>query len=57
VRLSNSRLLGDDITFALPAAGDYHVFKGKVSGGKMEGGVQLAGGKGVARWTATRLKS
>ena len=55
-RLSHSRLLGDDITFALPAAGDYHLFKGKISGGRMEGSVQLAGGKGVARWSATRLK-
>jgi phospholipid N-methyltransferase len=57
VRLTHSRLSGEDITFALPAAGDYHLFKGKVSGGKMEGSVQLAGGKGVARWTATRLKA
>ncbi len=57
VRLSHSRLVGEDITFALPAAGDYHLFKGKVSGGRMEGGVQLARGKGVARWTATRLKA
>jgi hypothetical protein len=57
VRLSHSRLVGEDITFALPAGGDYHLFKGKVSGGKMEGSVQLAGGKGVAKWTATRLKS
>jgi hypothetical protein len=57
VRLSHSRLLGDDITFALPAEGDYHLFKGKVSGGRMEGRVQLAGGKGVARWSATRVKS
>jgi phospholipid N-methyltransferase len=57
VRLSHSRLLGEDITFALPVAGDYHLFKGKVSGGRMEGGVQLAGGKGVAKWTATRIKA
>ena len=56
-RLSHSRLVGDDITFAMPAAGDYHLFKGKISGGRMEGGVQLAGGKGVAKWSATRLKS
>ena len=57
VRLSHSRLVGEDITFALPSAGDYHLFKGKVSGGKMEGGVQLAGGKGVAKWSATRVKA
>jgi hypothetical protein len=57
VRLTHSRLVGEDITFAVPAAGDYHLFKGKVAGGTMEGAVQLAGGKGVARWTATRVKS
>jgi hypothetical protein len=57
VRLSHSRLLGEDLTFALPAAGDYHLFKGKVSGGKMEGTVQLAHGKGVAKWTAVRTKA
>jgi phospholipid N-methyltransferase len=57
LRLTHSRLAGEDITFAFPVTGDYHLFKGKVSGGKMEGGVQLAGGKGVAKWTATRLKS
>jgi hypothetical protein len=57
VRLSHSRLAGEDITFALPSGGDYHLFKGKVSGGKMQGSVQLAHGKGVARWSATRLKA
>jgi SAM-dependent methyltransferase len=56
VRLSHSRLLGEEITFAFPADGDYHLFKGKVFDGRMEGGVQLAGGKGVARWIAARLK-
>jgi SAM-dependent methyltransferase len=57
VRLSHSRLVGEDITFALPAAGDYHLFKGKASGGRMEGSVQLAHGKGVAKWTAVRTKA
>lgn len=57
VRLTYSRLHGNDITFALPAAGDRHLFRGKVAGDTMEGAVQLAGGKGVARWSATRLKA
>jgi hypothetical protein len=56
VRLMESRLRGADISFALPAGGDRHRFKGRVSGNTMEGTVELAGGKGVARWTATRLK-
>lgn len=56
VRLTQPRLQGEDISFALPAGGDGHRFKGRVSGNTMEGTVELAGGKGVARWTATRLK-
>ena len=57
VRLSHSRLRGDEISFALPAAGDRHLFKGKVVGDAMEGTVQLAGGRGVTRWSATRTKT
>jgi hypothetical protein len=57
VRLTHSRLTGTDISFALPAADDYHLFRGRVAGAAMEGAVQLAGGKGVAKWTATRLKA
>jgi SAM-dependent methyltransferase len=57
VRLTHSSLRGNDITFALPAAGDRHLFRGKVAGDTMEGAVQLAGGKGVAKWTATRAKA
>jgi hypothetical protein len=55
VRISHSRLVGEEISFALPAGGDYHLFKGKVAGGTMDGAVQLAHGKGTARWTAQRL--
>lgn len=57
VRLEGSRLHGEDISFVLPADGDRHRFRGRVSGNAMEGTVELANGKGVARWTATRLKS
>jgi hypothetical protein len=57
VRLSQSRLQGEDISFAFPAGGDRHRFKGRVSGDTMEGTVELAGGKGAAKWTATRVKA
>jgi phospholipid N-methyltransferase len=57
VKFTQSRLAGEDITFAFPAGGDRHLFKGRVSGDAMEGTVQLAGGKGSAKWTAMRLKS
>jgi len=57
VRLSHSLLRGADITFALPAGADHHLFKGKVEGDTMAGGVQLAGGKGVVRWNALRTQA
>jgi hypothetical protein len=57
VRLSQSRLQGEEISFAFPAGGDRHRFKGRVSGNTMEGTVELAGGKGAARWTAVRVKA
>ena len=56
VRLSQSRLQGEDISFAFPTGGDRHRFKGRISGNTMEGTVELAGGKGTAKWTATRVK-
>lgn len=56
IRLLQSRLQGEDISFAFPADGDRHRFKGRVSGDTMEGTVELANGKGVARWSATRVK-
>lgn len=55
VRLTQSHLQGETISFAFPAGGDRHRFKGRVSGNTMEGTVELAGGKGAAKWTATRL--
>jgi phospholipid N-methyltransferase len=55
VRLSQSHLQGEDISFAFPVQGDRHRFKGRVSGGTMDGTVELAGGKGAVRWTATRI--
>ncbi len=56
VRLTQSHLQGETISFAFPAGGDRHRFRGRVSGNTMEGTVELAGGKGSAKWTATRLK-
>jgi hypothetical protein len=55
VRLTQSNLRGEDISFAFPSGGDRHRFKGRISGNTMEGTVELAGGKGSAKWTATRL--
>jgi len=56
-KLTQSRLAGNDITFAYPSAGDRHLFKGRISGDSMEGTLQLAAGKGTAKWTATRVKT
>ena len=55
VRLMGFRLHGEEISFELPAGADRHRFRGRVSGNIMEGTVQLADGKGIARWSATRL--
>jgi len=54
VRLTQSRLQGEEISFAFPSGGDRHRFKGRIAGGAMEGTVELAGGKGTARWSAAR---
>jgi hypothetical protein len=55
-RLTQSNLRGEEISFAFPSGGDRHRFKGHVAGDTMEGSVELAGGKGVAKWTATRIR-
>ena len=57
LKLTQSRLEGNNITFAFPNGSDRHLFRGRISGDAMEGTVQLAGGKGTAKWTATRDKS
>jgi hypothetical protein len=57
LRLSPSLLRGEEISFAFPAGGDHHRFKGRVAGNTMEGTCELAGGKGAVRWSATRIKS
>lgn len=54
-KLTQSRLAGEEISFAFTVGGDRHRFKGRVAGEVMEGVVQLAGGKGGAKWTARRL--
>ena len=56
VKFTQSYLSGTDISFAFPAGGGRHLFKGKVAGESMEGTVELAGGK-TARWSATRVKA
>ena len=57
VKLTQSRLNGDEITFAFPAGSDRHLLRGRVAGDTMEGTVQLANGKGAGKWTATRVKT
>ena len=57
VKLTQSNLRGEEISFAFPAGNGRHLFRGKVAGDTMEGGVQLAGGKGTARWNAMRIKA
>ncbi len=57
VKLTQSRLSGEEIAFAFPAGGERHLFKGRIAGDTMEGTVQLAGGKGTAKWTASRIKA
>jgi phospholipid N-methyltransferase len=56
VKLTQSRLNGNEISFAFPAGDDRHLFKGRVEGDSMEGTVELARGRGSARWSATRAK-
>lgn len=57
IALTQSGLCGEEITFAYPSGDGRHLFRGRVAGDNMEGSVQLAGGKGTARWTATRTKA
>ncbi len=57
VKLTQSRLAADEISFAFTVGGDRHLFRGRVAGETMEGTVLLAGGKGSARWSAVRLKT
>lgn len=56
-QLTQSRLSASEISFAFTAGGARHLFKGRVAGDTMDGTVNLAGGRGTARWSATRLKS
>ena len=48
-------LRGETIRFALTAGPGRHVFSGRVNGDTIQGTVELATGKGTARWTATRI--
>jgi hypothetical protein len=55
-KLTQSRLVAADISFAFAVGGDRHLFKGRVTGDAMEGTVHLANGKGTAKWSAARQK-
>lgn len=54
-KLELPELRGEAIRFALTAGPGRHVFAGRVSGNTMQGTVELATGKGTARWTASRI--
>lgn len=56
-KLTQSRISGDEISFAFRAGSDHEQFKGRVSGDAMEGTVLLPGKKGSAKWSASRIKS
>jgi phospholipid N-methyltransferase len=56
-KLSHSRMRGEQITFAFPVSGDRHLFRGRAGGDAMEGTVQLAGEKALAKWTASRIRT
>lgn len=53
VEMQQQSLRGTDIGYTLVAGGTRQIFKGRVTGDKMEGTVDLGGGKSV-KWTATR---
>jgi hypothetical protein len=54
IRPQSVALRGGEISFVLPDGGNVSRFSGRVSGEAMEGVVELPGGRGQAKWTATR---
>lgn len=54
--LDVTELSGERIRFGVPAEPGRHIFVGRVSGDTMRGTVDLAGGRGAARWTAVRTR-
>ena len=54
-RLELAELRGETIRFAFNAGPGRHLFRGRVAGDTMQGTVDLASGKGTARWSAKRL--
>jgi hypothetical protein len=55
-KLTQAMLHGEEIAFAIPAGNVQRVFQGRVGADRMEGTVELGGGK-RGRWTATRIAS
>jgi len=53
IELQQQKLRGADINFTVVSGNTRQIFKGRVAGDRMEGTVDLGGGK-KARWTATR---
>jgi phospholipid N-methyltransferase len=54
-KIADGRLRGTEISFTLPTAGGAHRLAGRVAGDTMTGSAHLAGGKGLALWSATRI--
>jgi phospholipid N-methyltransferase len=50
-KLTQSRLNGDEISFAFAAGAERQIFRGRVSGDTMEGT------RGAVKWTAARIKA
>ncbi|MBI4194265.1 MAG: methyltransferase domain-containing protein [Betaproteobacteria bacterium] len=55
VKVELPQLRGETIRFALASGPGRHVFNGRVTGNSMQGTVDLASGRSLARWSATRL--
>ena len=53
-KLDLTELRGEAVRFAFTAGSGRNVFSGRVTGDTMQGTVELATGKGTARWTAKR---
>jgi len=53
--IERASLRGEEISFGVTTPAGRKMFTGKVSGGTIQGAVDLPGGEGRARWTAVRV--
>jgi len=56
-KLAQFQLAGEEISFTFSVNDSRHIFEGRVAGETMAGTVRLAGARGRAKWTATRVKA